>query len=64
MITNDKANYALTKGSLERLNGRKWFNDEIINSYIALINERSKRLNLCNVFVFNTFFYTMVETML
>ena len=37
-IKNDAANYQLTRSSLERLQPRKWLNDEIINAYIILVN--------------------------
>lgn len=64
VIDNDKANYRLTKGSLKRLGPGKWFNDEIINGYVNLINERDKEFGAGSVFCFNTYFYTMIEDML
>ena len=39
-IKNDAANYQITRSSLERLQPRKWLNDEIINAYISLVNLR------------------------
>lgn len=63
VIDNEKANYRVTKGSLKRLSPGKWFNDEIINAYISLINKREQEMNLGSVFTFNTYFYTMLESM-
>jgi Ulp1 family protease len=51
------------KGSLERLKPGKWLNDDIINAYISLINMRSQSLGLKKAYIFNTFFYTMIEDM-
>lgn len=34
-----------------------------MNAYIALINFRSLKLGLKNVYAFNTFFFTMIEAM-
>ena len=64
VIDNQKANYKVTKGSLKRLEPGKWLNDEIINGYISLINEREKEFNTGSIFCFNTYFYTMIENML
>ena len=64
VINNEVDNYRITKGSLERLQPGKWFNDEIINAYVNLINSRDKANNLYNVFTFNTYFYTLLEQML
>ena len=41
VINNEKANYFITRGSLERLKPGRWLNDEILNAYISLINQRS-----------------------
>lgn len=41
ILTNERANYIITRGSFERLKPKKWFNDELINGYINLINERT-----------------------
>ena len=40
VIKNEKAGYEIARGSMERLQPRKWLNDEIINAYIALVNMR------------------------
>lgn len=63
VIDNEKANYRISKGSLQRLQPGKWFNDEIVNAYVSLINDREKEFNLGSVFSFNTYFYTMMEGM-
>jgi sentrin-specific protease 1 len=60
VIKNDTANYILTKSSLERLKPGRWLNDEVLNAYISLVNLRS---TTTHAFVFNTFFYTMLEDM-
>lgn len=44
-----------------RLKPHKWFNDEIINGYVSLINLRDKETNAGNVFAFNSFFYTILK---
>lgn len=64
VIDNDKANYRITKGSLKRLEPGHWFNDEIINAYVCLINEREKESQAGTVFCFNTYFFTQLEDML
>eukprot|EP00347_Sterkiella_histriomuscorum_P014747 403359695 len=38
LIDNEKMSHPLTKSSLRKLEKGQWFNDEIINSYIELIN--------------------------
>lgn len=60
VIDSDKGNYRITKGSLHRLKPGKWFNDEIVNGYVSLINLREKEMNLGNAFAFNSFFYTLL----
>jgi Ulp1 family protease len=42
VITNQKANYTVSKKSLMGLKPGKWLNDEVINAYVSLINERDK----------------------
>lgn len=63
VVKNDKANYTISRGSLARLKPGKWLNDEIINSYINLVNLRTKDLGLIHAYTFNTFFYTLLEQM-
>ena len=64
VIKNDVADYTITQASIKRLEPKKWLNDEILNAYITLINERDKIMNNGNVFIFNTFFFTMIEDMI
>lgn len=59
VINNQVANYTLTKSSLERFKPGRWLNDEILNAYISLVNLRQPS----QAYVFNTFFYTMLEDM-
>ena len=59
VIKNDIANYVLSRSSLERLKPRKWLNDEVVNAYISLVNQRPAQ----KAYVMNTFFYTMLEDM-
>lgn len=63
VIKNDKANYQIVKGSFERLKPGNWLNDDIINAYISLINLRTQSLGSKKAYIFNTFFYTMIEDM-
>jgi Ulp1 family protease len=58
IIKNDRANYFITRGSFERLRPKSWFNDELINGYINLINERTTQQNLRHAYIMSTFFYT------
>lgn len=41
------------------MRSRKWLNDEIINAYISLVNQRKGQ----RAYVMNTFFYTLLEDM-
>ena len=63
IIRNEKANYNLVRGSLDRLKPGQWLNDDIINAYVGLINQRTAASGLKNVFIMNTFFFTMLEDM-
>jgi Ulp1 family protease len=60
VIKNDVLGYSLVRGSLERLRPGRWFNDEIINGYVNLVNSNQGR----RVFAVNTFFFTMLEDMI
>ncbi len=61
VIENKELGYYLSKASLERFSPGKWFNDEIMNGYIKLVNHRDQTLKISNMFCFNTFFYTLIE---
>ena len=53
----NKFNIPITRKDLDTLNGLKWLNDEVINFYFNLIQERSKEIdNYPKVYVFNTYF--------
>ncbi|EEB20309.1 sentrin/sumo-specific protease, putative [Pediculus humanus corporis] len=52
-------NLSITRKDMQTLKGLNWLNDEIINFYMNLIMERSKKnTKLPKVYVFNTFFFT------
>ncbi|XP_041860627.1 sentrin-specific protease 1 isoform X2 [Melanotaenia boesemani] len=48
---------SLTRKDLQTLSSLNWLNDEVINFYMNLLVERSKKSNLPSVNTFNTFFY-------
>ncbi|BFZ62507.1 hypothetical protein YB2330_003605 [Saitoella coloradoensis] len=56
----EKNNIPIKGRDLQTLLPRNWLNDEIINFYIALLNERSRSLGI-KVHIFNTFFLTSFE---
>ncbi|PHJ16155.1 ulp1 protease c-terminal catalytic domain-containing protein, partial [Cystoisospora suis] len=58
----DKFNIALTTNELDCLVGSNWLNDEVINFYMQMIQERNVKQraqgqDIWKIFVFNTFFY-------
>ncbi|TNV80992.1 hypothetical protein FGO68_gene15811 [Halteria grandinella] len=63
IISNERLNYEISRSSFERLQPGRWLNDEVINAYIKLINDRTAQKSLTNAYVMNTFFYTMLEEM-
>lgn len=55
----DKFNLRITRRDLATLVGLNWLNDEVINFYMNLLNERSEQLKDCgypSVYSMNTFF--------
>lgn len=69
LATNPMANITLHRSDFKRLRGARWLNDELLNSYVALINtrnrlhsERSKGNGGTKLrprtYMFNTYFYT------
>eukprot|EP00124_Ichthyophonus_hoferi_P002151 Ihof_evm2s136 gene=Ihof_evmTU2s136 len=55
-------NQQITRGHLKLLQGQNWLNDEVINFYMAMINERSKTdPSLPQVHCFTTFFLPSLE---
>ncbi|PFH37098.1 Ulp1 protease family, C-terminal catalytic domain-containing protein [Besnoitia besnoiti] len=58
----DKFNIGLTAGQLECLYGSNWLNDEVINFYMQMLQERNEKQRalgqkIWKIFFFNTFFY-------
>ncbi|PSN56248.1 hypothetical protein C0J52_00378 [Blattella germanica] len=47
----------VTRRDMQTLVGLNWLNDEVINFYMELLNERGKQSNYPSVYAFNTFFY-------
>ncbi|XP_069042831.1 sentrin-specific protease 1 [Lepisosteus oculatus] len=47
----------ITRKDLQTLSHLNWLNDEVINFYMNMLVERSKRPGLPSVHTFNTFFY-------
>nr|XP_033791291.1 sentrin-specific protease 1 isoform X2 [Geotrypetes seraphini] len=52
----------ITRKDIQTLNNLNWLNDEIINFYMNLLMERSKRKGLPKVNAFSTFFFTRLKT--
>ncbi|KAK6471211.1 sentrin-specific protease 1 isoform X1 [Huso huso] len=52
----------ITRKDLQTLSHLNWLNDEVINFYMNLLAERSKRPGLPRVHAFNTFFYPKVRS--
>ncbi|KAM5181289.1 sentrin-specific protease 1 isoform 2-T2 [Mantella aurantiaca] len=52
----------ITRKDIMTLHGLNWLNDEIINFYMNLLMERSKRKCLPKVHAFNTFFFPKIKS--
>ncbi|XP_029450854.1 sentrin-specific protease 1 isoform X1 [Rhinatrema bivittatum] len=52
----------ITRKDIQTLNNLNWLNDEIINFYMNLLMERSKRKGLPKVHAFSTFFFSRLKT--
>ncbi|XP_063808314.1 sentrin-specific protease 1 [Pseudophryne corroboree] len=52
----------ITRKDIMTLNSLNWLNDEIINFYMNLLMERSKRKGLPKVHAFNTFFFPKLKS--
>lgn len=63
VVNNDL--YEISQESMMRLSEGRWLNDECINAYVALINQREREINPTQVatLALNTFFFTMLEDM-
>jgi Ulp1 family protease len=46
VIKNERLNFEISRPSFNRLKPGKWLNDEVINAYIKLINDRSAQRGL------------------
>ncbi|GLV42508.1 hypothetical protein CBL_03245 [Carabus blaptoides fortunei] len=53
----EKFNLRITGHDLKLFNEKEWLNDEVINFYVNLIQQRSERRNMPRVHSFSTFFY-------
>ncbi|KAM6924869.1 sentrin-specific protease 1 [Xenentodon cancila] len=53
---------SLTRKDLQTLSNLNWLNDEVINFYMNLLVERSKKPSLPSVNTFNTFFYPKLRS--
>lgn len=66
LVTLKAAGITLRGWDIQKLGGTRWLNDEIINAYVHLINERNTRLGsegaAPRTYVFNTFFYTRLTS--
>lgn len=57
------ANIELTRSDIQKLRNFEWLNDECINSYMAVLAERSKKnSHLPDCHFFNSFFYMYLST--
>ncbi|KAL2104266.1 hypothetical protein ACEWY4_001134 [Coilia grayii] len=52
----------ITRKDLQTLSHLNWLNDEVINFYMNLLVERSKRPDLPSVYTFNTFFFPKLRS--
>ncbi|OCT95823.1 hypothetical protein XELAEV_18013514mg [Xenopus laevis] len=52
----------ITRKDIMTLHSLNWLNDEIINFYMNLLMERSKRKGLPTVHAFNTFFFSKLKS--
>lgn len=66
LVTLKAAGITLHGEDIQKLRGTRWLNDEVINAYVHLINERNARLSskggAPHTYVFNTFFYTRLTS--
>ncbi|XP_026192227.1 ubiquitin-like-specific protease ESD4 [Cyclospora cayetanensis] len=62
----EKFNIPITVETLRCLEGSNWLNDEVINFYLNLLQERNKKQlengeNVCRCYFFSTFFYAKLS---
>ncbi|KAK6588860.1 ULP1 like chllamydin domain containing protease [Cryptosporidium xiaoi] len=62
IATNKRANLELSIEDIKCLKPQRWLNDEVINFYFSLLQERNDRANSCGskpkIWFWNTFFYS------
>ncbi|XP_053564215.1 sentrin-specific protease 1 [Bombina bombina] len=61
-VISDGFRLTITRKDIMTLNSLNWLNDEVINFYMNLLMERSKRKGFPKVHAFNTFFFTKLKT--
>lgn len=61
-VLSDAFRLTITRKDIMTLNSLNWLNDEIINFYMNLLMERSKRKGLPKVHAFNTFFFPKLKS--
>ncbi|KAJ8397075.1 hypothetical protein AAFF_G00011290 [Aldrovandia affinis] len=52
----------ITRKDIQTLSHLNWLNDEVINFYMNMLVERSRRQDLPSVYTFNTFFYPKLRS--
>uniref|UniRef100_A0A8D0HLM0 SUMO specific peptidase 2 n=1 Tax=Sphenodon punctatus TaxID=8508 RepID=A0A8D0HLM0_SPHPU len=52
----------ITRGDIQTLRNHQWLNDEVINFYMNLLMERSKKSGFPSLHAFNTFFYPKLNS--
>jgi len=65
-----EANIVLRREDFLRLRGNNWLNDELLNSYVALLNSRNEKTRTSSsdtsrtprIYCFNTFFFTKLTS--
>lgn len=66
LVKLESAGIALLGTDIKRLYMGRWLNDQLINAYMHLINERNQRLRAegaaPRTYVFNSFFYTRLTS--
>ncbi|KAH8742076.1 hypothetical protein FG386_003403 [Cryptosporidium ryanae] len=66
IAANKRANIELTVEDVQCLRPQRWLNDEVINFYFSLLQERNEKINDCGskpkIWFWNTFFYTRLTT--
>lgn len=56
----DKYNIEIRREDLKRLNPGQWLNDELINFYLQLLSEKSKKNTVSPCHFFNSHFYSLL----